>query len=517
MASKMIFIANKQAAVYNRPDPSSTIIGMVAKGRAVLITRIFDYNTITKTYKEVGENETVETDTVIKMLYNEDVGGYTRKSDLDYNANYSTAKSMNKVVITQTPIILRVAPTETAETTGTVISGTSVRIKLESVNGYYYIQFGSGVSGWVNKNQLPLIENNIDNTNSPERININDSQVTVPQQTGTRTEKNSVLFDPDGDDLKKLLNSNSIYDRKQLEIYDKFNRFGYLNPYTNITTTKEYLFFTKPDLHIFESGNSDKLNKELASYPIFDDAIKRYKPVLTQLQMSIKNNKNPFMNILSNTVKNALDLPSISANEIETSANIYGTRLKYRTTSYASDDDFDFSLTFEDTKYLEVYMLFKIFDEYERKKYIGEITPPDMLYRYRKRLHDQISIYKFIVGEDGETLIYWAKLYGCYPKGVPRDTLGNLSESNGDGLKLDIQWHAQFVDDMDPQILTDFNYLVKNLYNNSYKTDLPLYDKEIEGSNGEWAGIPYIAIPVIKNNPLEPKEMQHKYLLKWRA
>ena len=229
------------------------------------------------------------------------------------------------------------------------------------------------------------------------------------------------------------------------------------------------------------------------------------------MQQSAGDSTSKFINLLSNTVRSNLDLPGISADEYETSANIYGTALSYRTTSHKSDEAYDFSLEFEDTKYLEVYMFFKLFDEYERRKYFGEIKPNEK-YIYRKILHDQISIYKFVVGEDGETLIYWAKLYGCYPKGIPRDSVSDLT-SNGP-LKFSVSWRAQFVDDMDPQILMDFNRLVLHKYNNT--KDLDLYNQDIKGPDGRWAQIPYIAVPNIKANPLETKEMNHKYMLKWR-
>lgn len=316
-------------------------------------------------------------------------------------------------------------------------------------------------------------------------------------------------------ELNECITAAGIYNRNQLQFYDAFNRFGCIDPYNTVTTTREYLFFTKPDLHIFENLDPNILNAELARIPLFQEAMIRYKAVLKQLQISSKENTGPFMNLLSNTVRSNLDLPGISADDLETASNVYGTAISYRRESNKSDENHEFSLEFEDTKYLEVYMLFKLFDEYERRKYFGDITPPDKLYRYRKVLHDQIAIYKFIVGEDGETLLYWAKLYGCYPKTVPRDAFSDMS-SNG-GLRYTVQWKAQFVEDMDPQILNDFNILIKPLYTNTYKSELPLYNVTHNRPDGNWAGIPYVASRQVLNSMDGPSTMSFKYKLKWRA
>ena len=308
--------------------------------------------------------------------------------------------------------------------------------------------------------------------------------------------------------FKKLINAAGIYDRDQIEWYQKFNRFGCIDPYNVLLGTREYIFITKPDLHIFDGGEPSKLNPEIANMPIFKDALKRYNDVLQQLQYSTRGNISPFANLLTNSITSNLELPGISvSSDIETSENIYGTKMFYRKASFQSDEDFEFNLEFLDTKYLEVYMFFKLYDEYERKKYYGSITPPDDSYIFNKVLHDQMCMYKFIVGEDGETIIYYAKLYGCFPKGVPRDTFSDLPASGG--LSFTVPFKATFVEDMDPTILRDFNTLTAPLYNR-YTKDLGIYDTTTGGINGTWANVPFITHTDSKINPMS------QYKLKWR-
>ena len=112
-----------------------------------------------------------------------------------------------------------------------------------------------------------------------------------------------------------------------------------------------------------ESGVTQRAN-----IPFFQEMLSRYKNVLKQLQISHSGNNSPLMNLITNSVKSNLDLPGIVATDSATGANIYGSTIKYRWTSVESDNNYDFGLEFEDSKYLEVYMMFKAFDEYALRR-----------------------------------------------------------------------------------------------------------------------------------------------------
>lgn len=304
-------------------------------------------------------------------------------------------------------------------------------------------------------------------------------------------------------DIAKLRRAHGLYLRNEIDCYNKFFRFGYLGPQDVLTNTREYVFFTKPDLHLFQSGNPAYLNPEISNIPFFINAKDCYLEVLEHLQISTIGNKTPFMNLLFNNRKSSLELPRINTSIVETSATVYGTVIPYAHTSIEDDQGFDFSLEFEDTKEIEVYMLSRIVAEYNRRKDI--ITPPNDEYTIKKVLHDQFCGYKFLVGADGETIIYYAKLYGVLFKSSPRDSFGNLPE--GGGLSHTIDFHAAFVEDMDPLILSDFNDLVSPFLPNT--SDLEIYDDSISRVSGELATMPYIKYEKNHSAPLRCK-------LKWR-
>lgn len=329
-----------------------------------------------------------------------------------------------------------------------------------------------------------------------------------------------------------VLRSNCIYDRSELEWYDKFNRFGALDPYNKLTTTKEYVFFTKPDCS-FYLPNTNTLTSTFANNPYIADVHERYPYVLQTLQKSCKSeSNNPFMVILSNAIKNTLDFQSITANEMENSTNIYGTTIPYRTSGWTNDENIEFSLEFEDSRWLEIYHLVKAYEEYERQKQFGLVYPPNIdsapeknginfnKYIKNKELHDVFGIYRFIVSDDYETLVYWAYVCGAYFKSVPRDAFNDMKE--GGGLQYSIDFKAFCVDDMNPIILSNFNNLVfSNMGGtnaNPPGDDFPIYNSTTQSVDGDWALCPYIQVAKCADASTwySSKGMPYTYKLKWR-
>ncbi len=331
-------------------------------------------------------------------------------------------------------------------------------------------------------------------------------------------------------------------------LFDKFSRFGIIDPYNTLTGAKEYLFFTKPDFNLFSniskvytrSGNykntttqdkkdkmgsfkvrgatgfeqsatttSSGMNSYLKDYPFFIELADKYPKVAEQLQYSIKPSE-PFMKLLSNSVRSSLDLPDISTRQIETAQTAYGTSIQYEADDFSTDEGFSFDLEFEDTKYIEVYMLFKAWHEYLRKKSFGVVEPIDFNYRIQKILHDQIAIFKFIVAEDGETIVHYSKLYGCRPQGVPRSTFSDLG--NNIPIKFSVPWRAEFVEDMNPLILADFND-VSNLY--SKGTKIEIYDSKNMRSNMEMARYAKVVESTKTRNRSYKMPEDKVYKLKW--
>lgn len=348
----------------------------------------------------------------------------------------------------------------------------------------------------------------------------------------TTGEKSGIISNTDMTFFNSISN---IYDRRNVSMYNRFNRFGFIDPYNSIKNTKEYLFFTKPDLHIYTPG-TNTLNPQLSSYDFFNELHERYPNVILQLQKSALQVKtesySPFMTILSNSVRSSLDMPDMVANTIDTSATLFGTSINYRGDAFNSDEKHDFSLEFEDSKYLELYHLFRAIEEYSRLKKFGIVSPPNInkakvdknglafsSYLQNKELHDQFSIYKFIVGEDFEEIHYFALFKGVFTKSTPRDAFSELNPDGG--LKYNIQFEAQFVEDMKQSILIEFNNLISTtMALSSNPIWLNIYNSKTRTIDPRWALTPYV-VKINKGETLTdawsaPNDMNYIYKLKWR-
>ena len=329
-------------------------------------------------------------------------------------------------------------------------------------------------------------------------------------------DRKDLTFDENSNDIQKLLKSNAIYDKYRMGLNKKFTRFPIIDPYNQLLNSKEYIFATKPDLWIFNSNGS--LNPSLANNSFFMDATNRYHDVALQLQSSAPGSgPSPFIPIISNTVNSSLDVPGISAEMIESAANIMGTKISYRSTSHKSDEDFDFTLEFEDTEYLDVYMFFKMYDQYEKLKWDGAIdftasgSERWQNYIINKVLHDQFSFYKIVVAEDGMRIIYFANIVGCTVTTIPRDAFSDMSDTSPQ--KITVGFKGHFVRDMDPIVLRQFNIIAQQTNSYYYRQQLPLFDDSIHAMNGEWASTPYIETQIVTDN----RHGTHReYYLRWK-
>ena len=327
----------------------------------------------------------------------------------------------------------------------------------------------------------------------------------------SRLKKDQISFDSNNVEIKKIMANHGISDKYENDqLYTKFTRFGVLDPKNTLLNTKEFVFITKPDLALLET-NSNELNPVISGNAngLFMDAKRRYLPVMKQLQYSA-DESHPFMNMLSNSLTSTVDLPGISMDTVDSGVNVFGTKISYVGTPYKSDENHSFTLEFEDTKYLDVYMLFKLYAEYEKLKWNGALKFQNHQrwknYVVNKVLHDQFSVYKFIVSDDGYRLLFWARLTGCYPTSVPRDAFSDTRE--GGPQKISVSFNSHFCREMDPIILFQFNSLVANALKDCRESQIFDYDNHMV--NGDWPTIPYI---YISDN--QSYSHQREYYLRW--
>ena len=343
------------------------------------------------------------------------------------------------------------------------------------------------------KTSVPIVEREHLFNGTVENSNIQSNDEIPIQKDSNISVETAISFSKE---TMNILKTGSMLGDAETMLTNRFNRFsryGYLDPtHEMVSGAREYLFFSKPDLHLMDrSGGSVILNPQLEGNPFFKEAFRHYRFSMYSLQQWYGESSRPFTDfdaqnkfipLLSNMVSSSLDLPGISANEVQGNQNLYQVNTSYREGSITSDLQYDFSLEFKDTKYLDVYMFFKIYDEYFRYKYEENITPNRDLYSEYRILPEAFSVWKVIVDDTGR-IIYWAKAIGVTAMSVPRDTLSNLDGT----IKFTVNFKAQFIKDMDPVHLLELN----NLSNLSMKSNVRYaYAKDITREN--WVGYPII-------------------------
>ena len=331
-----------------------------------------------------------------------------------------------------------------------------------------------------------------------------------------RTNSPEALVNNLSDIDNTLVRSVGLYSKEEIEEakFSRFSRFGrVLDLSGHVQPGREYLFFVKPDLHICvpchrsdiiykwsydiskrqipiptkssSVGGPLVINPQLQNNQYFSRLCETNPDVISQLQYSVSD--NPFACLLSFYVNSFLSLDSSTSKTMETPATIYGTNYNYLQDSEDSDEMYSFNLEFMDNKFLDVYHFFKAYNEYHIARKSGLVTPPSLDYYKYKRLHNTMGIYKFIVAEDMETILYWAYFWGVIPTSCPREAFQDPSFSQG--LTFSVSFEAAFIEDMNPRILMQFNKLMLEIIDNkaidTNKNVLPIvkqnYDARMRG------------------------------------
>lgn len=314
--------------------------------------------------------------------------------------------------------------------------------------------------------------NNTQNVQSPQEdtngIFPGNDEYTSKKNTGKisveeEQELEQIKTDLNSDNLiKKTMRAHGIFEASDMRYNTEFYPIQRNDPFNRVDGTREIVFFTKPSLP-FLKNNTGELKDEFAGTSYFNNLYSRgYTRTLVDL--SYPNGgvgtdpACPFIHILTNRITAPIDIPDIAVDELETAQNMWGTRLLYPKSSISSDEGLDFTCEFEDTKYLEIYHLFKAWDLYRQGKWWG-IFSPDKSYITNKILYDQISVYKFTVANDGETLLHWCKWIGVYPKNISRSSFSEIPREGP--LKITVSFKLSgWFEDMEPNIISDFNQLV---------------------------------------------------------
>jgi len=376
----------------------------------------------------------------------------------------------------------------------------------------------------------------------------------------------------------KTLRANGIFEKSDMDFNSKFYRFPRNDPFNYVNGAREYIFITKVDLPMLDAMDNGSLAAQVLEIPYFKmlwDSPGYRTSVFANLCRSLTkqpNSSSPFINILSNRKTSNLDIPDITVDAVETSINDHGTRIFYPNSSIHSDEDVDFSIEFEDTNHLDIYHLFKAYDVYRKYKKEGILGPGSFIesafcggshtsfhqgqygdedsketirtqrqvrsfsefskscpnwakyanYIQYKNLYDHFALYKFLVADDGYTILFGYKIIGFYPSSIPRSAFSEIPQ--GGPLKLSIGFKVSgWVEDSDlNSIAADFNEIVldskgvhrSSIPYNEYMTgDDSVFEPFYQSDDAGFDGISQdsVSLPLIRRAPETINGVENEY------
>ena len=281
------------------------------------------------------------------------------------------------------------------------------------------------------------------------------------------------------DNLDFTKTSEGVYDPNAV-----INKYKILDQLDSLTTGYSFIFITTPSLNF----SKDNLNKE----PFFRD-IKQTEPYLLDY-LTTSPGKSPFIRILTNRAK-SFETKDTVLRTRTVGETFEGYKLQLGGSPVESLVADQFSITYWEDSNLTIIKLHKIWTEYMEHVRRGRFVPSKQVLE-TGTIDYLSSLYYFLLSPDGETIIYYAKYTGVAPIAVPYSSLGyRLGEINSN-VELTIPYIYSFKEDLDPDILNDFNnvaggnnaevfvsYMKRSMENNSgyaYKLVFPRY---LEGGN----------------------------------
>ena len=293
---------------------------------------------------------------------------------------------------------------------------------------------------------------------------------------------------------KKNLNIPSAYSRLQLNkrFHEKFNRFKIQYPDYFLNNTIGYVFFTRPDLNLFDSdGNA---NSQVESDPQLYYAVMSNEQAVKSLTKNYAGGHH-FIPLLCNTVM-SLDVSDESIETVETGQTYTGYKTQYAQTNVRSMTAGTINVTFPETYNMAITALHQVWCSYESGVYRG-ILEPKAKYIWNKEIDYACDIYYFLVDAQDMIIRYWCKYTGCFPLNVNKSVFSYSGDTHINHPNLNISYAYFAREDMSFITLGEFNNNAGGVSANwKYKA---LYNP-IGGVSGDtWASRPFIQHSTINN------------------
>lgn len=304
-------------------------------------------------------------------------------------------------------------------------------------------------------------------------------------------------YDKDGlnNDLDAISSHLNYYSITPEELFNytvkMYNRFKIANPADILSRGFAHVFFTRPNCNLFSDNKGQTPVKRVEANPNFKYALCNKRSLLYSLtQVTNKKTGNPIWNYILSNKALSFSLTDESIDVDKYGKTYHGDSIAFGRSNNESKAAGEFTVSFQDTRDLDVFHIHKLWVDYISNVYIGRWYPK-YEYLWERVLDYACSVYYIITAEDNETILFWSKYYGCFPTNIPSSAYGWTAGSPIESQKLDVQYQYSFKEDYNPQALVELNLntgltgLTKIEYVSTYNSNL--------GSIGStWVGSPFV-------------------------
>lgn len=259
---------------------------------------------------------------------------------------------------------------------------------------------------------------------------------------------------------------NSIYKdlKSDIDKNNNINQLKYFNPFRfnqkedPLIKGLPVIFITTPSLYLNETN--------LKSRGFFR-YLRDCEPELISLlnfggttDGSILGTGSPFIKILTNQFEN-ISFNGVTMRTKEMNETFYGFKQLFPTSMIDSITANTISIEYSEDKNLNIIKLHKAWTDYIEYARRGIIRPSEKT-KVGRFIDFSCSIYYFLLDFDFQTILYYSKYTGCSPISVPYDALATAASGGRDIVRVNIDYAYGYKEDMNPDILYDFNIVASS-------------------------------------------------------
>lgn len=235
---------------------------------------------------------------------------------------------------------------------------------------------------------------------------------------------------------------------KESDVYKYFNPYRLPDNEEPFIKGIPMIFMTKPLLNLDE--------KNLAASNYLTELAGNNPDILIKLSYTLE--QTPFIPLITNKFKE-INLKDLTTRTKEIHETYAGYKQLIPGSFIESTTSDDLTIKYSETKGLGITQMHKAWMEYVEKTRRGILKPTENSLKY-KYLDYTSSIYYFLLDFDLSTILFYTKYTGVIPISIPYSNFGG-DISNRDLVDIDINYIYSYKEDLEPDIILDFNAVSK--------------------------------------------------------